>query len=133
MTPTTPCLAAVWCTVGVPVMPAVEPVSTIDPPPASTRWGSPTLQVLHTPGEVVLGRRRVHPDRRHRTAEVHRDDVGALLGQPERVAAPLRGDNTADRPSAGREEEADLPQAIPASGDSSHIFAGIDGMPRRVG
>ena len=53
----------------------------------------PPVQRLDRPdclGQVLLGRSRIEPvHARHGLAQVHRDDVGAVGGQPDRVTAAL--------------------------------------------
>src|SRR6266568_4929872 len=52
--PTTPCLAATYGAVqGSPLMPAVELVQMIEPPPAAIRCGTLTTMVFQTPVRLV--------------------------------------------------------------------------------
>src|SRR3984957_13340117 len=54
------------------------------------------LDLLDGFGEVLLGGARVGGHRLDRPGDVDRDDVGPLLGQPDRVAAALAAGGTGD-------------------------------------
>jgi len=80
------------------------------------------LDRLDRLGQVSLGGQGV-ADRRVVVADVHRDDVRALLGQPDRVTAPL----PAGRPGDERDLAFELPHDLPSSSYGTHL--GPVGMP----